>query len=128
MELMEVVRRPVVHGVKLYLGGKEAMTGSLCVSAYYLLYSTRRHEGQDEITVSPPYRYVVVPVKDRANFQMLTTAVEGVEHKVNSPVLLIILKDFRHLVLEFPGPEEAQDMADALHHLSRPGLNERKSL
>ena len=52
MDLMEVVRRPVVHGVKLHAGGKEPMAGSLCVSAYYLLYSTRRHEGQDEITVS----------------------------------------------------------------------------
>lgn len=54
MELMEVVRRPVVHGVKLYLDGKETMVGSLCVSAYHLLYSTRRHEGLDEITVSGP--------------------------------------------------------------------------
>ena len=52
MDLMDVVRRPVVHNVKLYAGGKELMVGSLCVSAYYLLYSTRRHEGQDEITVS----------------------------------------------------------------------------
>ena len=49
---MDVVRRPVVHDVKLYSGAKEPMIGSLCVSAYYLLYSTRRHEGDDEITVS----------------------------------------------------------------------------
>lgn len=62
--------------------------------------------------------------------QMLTTAVDRVEHKVNSPLLLIVLKDFRHLVMEFPGSEEAQDMADALQHLSRPGqsLNGSKSL
>lgn len=52
MDPMEVVRRPVVHGVKLYAGGKEAMVGSLCVTVYHLIYSTRRHEGQDEITVS----------------------------------------------------------------------------
>ena len=52
MDLMEDVRRPVVHGVKLYAGGKESMVGSLCVSAFHLLYSTRRHEGKDEITVS----------------------------------------------------------------------------
>lgn len=52
MELMDVVRRPVVHGVKLYTSGREPLVGSLCVSAYYLLYSTRRHEGQEEITVS----------------------------------------------------------------------------
>lgn len=49
---MEVVRRPTVHGVKLYVGGKEVMVGSLCVTVYHLIYSTRRHEGQDEITVS----------------------------------------------------------------------------
>ena len=52
---------------------------------------------------------------------MLTTAVDSVEHKVNSPVLVVVLKDFRHLLLEFPGPEEAQDISDALHLLSRPG-------
>lgn len=52
---------------------------------------------------------------------MLTTAVDSVERKANSPLLVIVLKDFRHLVLEFPGPEEAQDIADALHLLSRPG-------
>ena len=52
MELMDVVRRPVVHGVKLFASGREPLVGSLCVSAYYLLYSTRRHEGQEEITVS----------------------------------------------------------------------------
>lgn len=49
---MDLVRRPVVHDVKLYTGAKEPMIGSLCVSAYYLLFSNRRHEGQDEITVS----------------------------------------------------------------------------
>lgn len=49
---MDIVRRPVVHDVKLHAGGgREVMVGSLCVSAYYLLYSTRRHEGNDEITV-----------------------------------------------------------------------------
>ena len=53
MDLMDAVRRPVVHDVKLQGGGgRETMVGSLCVSAYYLLYSTRRHEGEDEITVS----------------------------------------------------------------------------
>ena len=51
MDPMEVVRRPVVHGVKLCAGGKETMVGSLCVTIYHLIYSTRRHEGQDEITV-----------------------------------------------------------------------------
>ena len=52
---MDQVRRPVVHDVKLYTGGNQQqplMIGSLCVSAYYLLYSNRRHDGQDEITVS----------------------------------------------------------------------------
>ena len=53
MDLMDAVRRPVVHDVRLLPGGgREAMVGSLCVSAYYLLFSTRRHEGAEEITVS----------------------------------------------------------------------------
>ena len=52
MDLMDLVRRPVVHNVKLSaVGGREVMVGSLCVSAYYLLYSTKRHDGDDEITV-----------------------------------------------------------------------------
>ena len=52
---------------------------------------------------------------------MLNTAIESVEHRANSPVAVLVLKDFRHLVLEFPGAEEALDMVDALRHLSRPG-------
>lgn len=62
-----------------------------------------------------------IVVRRLYELQMLTTAVDSVEHKVNSPVLVIVLKDFRHLVMEFPGPEEAQDISDALHLLSRPG-------
>ena len=51
---MDVVRRPVVHDVKLHAGGgREVLVGSLCVSAYYLLYSTKRHDGNEEITVKP---------------------------------------------------------------------------
>ena len=52
---------------------------------------------------------------------MLNTAIETVDHKTASPVVILVLKDFRQLVLEFPGPEEALDMADALRSLSRPG-------
>ena len=51
VDVMEVVRRPVVHGVKLSVAGREPLTGSLCVSAFLLLYSTRRHEGEEEVTV-----------------------------------------------------------------------------
>ena len=51
---------------------------------------------------------------------MLNTAIETVEHKTGSSVAVLVLKDFRHIVLEFRGPEEAADMADALRTLSRP--------
>ena len=122
MDLMDTVRRPVAHDVKLSSGGREPLVGSLCVSAYYLLYSTRRHEGQDEITVRGSVGTVSMPclVKCLCGRQMLNTAIETVEHKTGSPVAVLALKDFRHLVLEFRGPEEAADMVDALRALSRP--------
>ena len=122
MDLMDTVRRPVAHDVKLSSGGREPLVGSLCVSAYYLLYSTRRHEGQDEITVRGIVGTVRMSclVKCLCCRQMLNTAIETVEHKTGSPVAVVALKDFRHLVLEFRGPEEAADMADALRALSRP--------
>lgn len=52
---------------------------------------------------------------------MLNTAIDSVEHKANSVLAVLHLKDFRQLPLEFPSPEEAQDMVDALETLSRPG-------
>jgi myotubularin-related protein 9 len=52
--------------------------------------------------------------------QMLNTAIEVVEHKPGSQTMLLVLKDFRQVLLEFPLPEEALDLADALRALSRP--------
>jgi myotubularin-related protein 9 len=51
---------------------------------------------------------------------MLNTAIEVVEHKPGSQTMLLVLKDFRQVLLEFPLPEEALDLADALRALSRP--------
>lgn len=52
MELMDQIRRPVVNGVKLLLpSGRETLEGSMCVTAFFLIYSTRRQEGADEIMV-----------------------------------------------------------------------------
>ena len=51
---------------------------------------------------------------------MLNTAIEVVEHKAGSPAVLLVLKDFRQVSLEFPSAEEALDLADALRALSRP--------
>ena len=53
MDLMEHVRRPMVHGVKLQVPGARGRTleGSMCITAFFLLYSTRKQEELDEITV-----------------------------------------------------------------------------
>ena len=51
---------------------------------------------------------------------MLNTAIEQVEYKPGSQTVLLVLKDFRQVLLEFPSPEEALDLADALRALSRP--------
>ena len=51
---------------------------------------------------------------------MLNTAIESVEHKTNSQTILLILKDFRQISLEFQSLEETIDLADALRVLSRP--------
>ena len=53
---------------------------------------------------------------------MLNTAIESVEHKTNSQTVLLVLKDFRQILLEFQSIEEAIDLADALRALSRPCL------
>lgn len=54
---------------------------------------------------------------------MLNTAIEQVEYKPGSQAVLLVLKDFRQVLLEFPSPEEALDLADALRALSRPSEN-----
>ena len=49
---MEQIRRPVVNGVKLVLPSRrETLEGSMCVTAFFLIYSTRKQEGADEIMV-----------------------------------------------------------------------------
>lgn len=53
MDLMEHVRRPLVGGVKLTVLGRPVMEGTMCISAFFLIYSTRRREASDEITVRP---------------------------------------------------------------------------
>ena len=51
MDLMEHVRRPVVDGVRLAVASDgSSLEGSLCISAFFLIYSTRR-QAADEINV-----------------------------------------------------------------------------
>lgn len=103
MDLLEFVRRPMVDGVKLSLpggGGEPLERGTVAITAFYLIYSTRRLEA-DEITV-------------------LHTAVERVEWKVGGSVAALLLKDFRRLLFEFSSAEDCQDMAEAIERLSKP--------
>lgn len=48
------MKRPAINGVRFQvLGGKaEATEGVLCVSAFFLIFSSRRQTSQDEVTVS----------------------------------------------------------------------------
>jgi len=94
----------MVHGVKLHLPAVEGGTleGSMCVTAFFLIYSTRKQEEGDEIMV-------------------LHTSIDRLEHKPGSNTAIMFLKDFRKFSLEFPTPEECQDMIDALEVLSQPG-------
>ena len=57
MDLMEHVRQPVVKGVRLMLNSQVPLEGSMCISAFYLIYSTRKQESADEITVSASGHY-----------------------------------------------------------------------
>lgn len=52
MEAM--VKRPTINGVRFQvLGGKaEATEGTLCVSAFFLIFASRKPTSQDEVTVS----------------------------------------------------------------------------
>ena len=50
-----MVNRPLVNGVRLQvLGGHEEPVegGSLCLSAFVLIFSSRRPSSHDEVTVS----------------------------------------------------------------------------
>ena len=50
---MEIVRRPRVEGVKLTAAGVEEpiVGGTLVVTAFFFIYSTRKQAGQDELIV-----------------------------------------------------------------------------
>ena len=53
--------------------------------------------------------------------KVLHTSIDRLEHKPGSNTAVMFLKDFRKFSLEFPIPEECQDMIDALEVLSQPG-------
>lgn len=55
MDFMEVVRRTRVEGVKLTAAGAEEpiVGGTLVVTAFFFIYSTRKQAGQDELIVCP---------------------------------------------------------------------------
>jgi len=48
-----MVKRPLINGVSMQVvGGQEKPTeGVLCVSAYFLIFSSRKQTTEDEITV-----------------------------------------------------------------------------
>ncbi len=55
MDLMESVKRAVVDGVRLQVLGGHAQPidgGTLCISAFFLIFSSRRKSQEEEITVS----------------------------------------------------------------------------
>lgn len=55
MELMEHVRRPVIDGVNLHVAGSKdgpMEGGCICITAFHLIYSTRKQTETDEITVN----------------------------------------------------------------------------
>lgn len=98
---MEHVRRPVVDGVRLAVASDgSSLEGSLCISAFFLIYSTRR-QAADEINV-------------------LHTSIDHLDHKSGSSSTVLHLKDFRRLQFEFGSPEECQDVVDALEIFSKP--------
>ena len=123
MDLLEFVRRPMVDGVKLSLpggGGEPLERGTVAITAFYLIYSTRRLEA-DEITVGVVSCTLLL--HSFALLQVLHTAVERVEWKVGGSVAALLLKDFRRLLFEFSSAEDCQDMAEAIERLSKPGTH-----
>ena len=48
-----MVKRPLINGVRMQVvGAQEKPTeGVLCVSAYFLIFSSRKQTAEDEITV-----------------------------------------------------------------------------
>ena len=59
MDLMEHVKRPVVDKVKFQvLGGRApSVEGTLCITAFFLIFSTRKQNAEDEVTVSCPFSH-----------------------------------------------------------------------
>ena len=58
MDLMEYVRRPRVEGVKLQAVGSQEepiVGGTLVVTAFFFIFSTRKSAGQDELIVREIY-------------------------------------------------------------------------
>lgn len=102
-ELSEHIQRSVVDGVKLLAPRvhEEQVEGTLCISVYYLIFSTRRRAAEDELTV-------------------LHTAIDKVECKSGSTVVSLCMKDFRRFVLELSALEECQDVVASLERLSKP--------
>ncbi|XP_064382169.1 myotubularin-related protein 9-like [Halichondria panicea] len=104
MDFMEVVRRSRVEGVSLQAAreGDIIVGGTLVVTAYFFIYSTRKIAGEDELII-------------------LHVAIDHVE-RVKAPALtaVVCLKDFRRLQFEFQTPEDCVDMMDALEALSKP--------
>ena len=59
MDLMEYVRRPRVEGVKLQAVGSQEepiVGGTLVVTAFFFIFSTRKFAGQDELIVRETYQ------------------------------------------------------------------------
>lgn len=100
---MEHVKRPVVNGVKLQvLGGRAPPIegGTLCITAFFLIYSTRQ-TSKDEITI-------------------LHTAISHIDCKAGTSTAVVYLKDFRRFLFELSSPEDCKDLVEALEILSAP--------
>ncbi|XP_065898654.1 myotubularin-related protein 9-like [Dysidea avara] len=101
MDSIDVITHPIVDHVKLQCNGSvnEVLEGTLCISAFHLIFSTRRQNMKD-ITV-------------------LHTGIETVDKK-SAPLLCLKLKDFRVLNFEIPDAEVCISVADSLIVLSQP--------
>lgn len=125
MERMEHVKRPALSGVRLQvLGGcMPPLDGGLFITAFFLIFSTRKQTANDEITVS-----LAIPLSGQGSQrvllsppQVLHTSVSHIDYKVGASVAVLYLKDFRRFHFEFSSPEDCKDLVEALEILSRPG-------
>lgn len=120
------VKRPVVDGVRLLVPGGRVPPiegGTICITAFFFIFSSRRQSSKDEITVSPPQSMFIASylAKLYICLQVLHTAIDHLDYKVGASVAVLYLKDFRRLHLEFSFPEDCKDIVEALEVLSRPG-------